>query len=248
MDNLDLTRENEININKYMSRPEINNKIQEMVNRGNKRLVINLDSLRDFNENLAKILLRNPLKLIPLFENNLQEQTNEALDDIKQKGQNTIRDNLSTRYRVTFEGTFGKNMISPRGLTSELVNQLVCIQGIVTRMSIVKPKLIRSVHYCEETKQGSVKEYDDQFSLSQRTNLDANFGSAKVAQYMSNTVPTKDMHGNPLSFEYGLSCFKDFQMLLVQEPPERTPVGQLPRSVEVILEEDLVDKVKPGDR
>jgi len=195
----------------------------------------------------VKILL-NPLKVIKTFETHLNELAEEALAssrDEKLSLRNNLKIHSQNKYKIGFEGTFGKNMVSPRGLTSNLANQLVCVQGIVTRMSIVRPKLSTSVHYCEDTRQGSIKEYNDQYSLNQPVELG---GEGQSTNFMSNSVPIKDSHGNTLSFEYGLSSFKDFQTLLIQEPPERTPVGQLPRSVEVILEEDLIDKAKPGDR
>ena len=109
-------------------------------------------------------------------------------------------------------------------------------------MSIVKPKIQTSVHYCEATKRGLIKQYNDQFNLTQLAE-----GEGSVTE-QTNAFPTKDQDDNPLSAEYGYCVYKDSQIITIQEMPERAPTGQLPRSINVVLENDLVDKVKPGDR
>jgi replicative DNA helicase Mcm len=44
------------------------------------------------------------------------------------------------------------------------------------------------------------------------------------------------------------STFEDWQMISLQERPEELPPGHLPRSVEGVLQGDLVDISRPGDR
>jgi DNA replication licensing factor MCM3 len=42
--------------------------------------------------------------------------------------------------------------------------------------------------------------------------------------------------------------YRDYQTLTIQEMPERSPPGLMPRPIDVVLDDDLVDLVKPGDR
>lgn len=127
--------------------------------------------------------------------------------------------------------------MTPRGLTCKLVNNYVGVQGIVTSTSRVRPKLLKSVHYCEATQKPLTREYNDNLQITDQ----------RMNSY-TNAIPLYDENKNPLSMEYGLSQYKDIQKISLQEMPEKVPTGQLSRGVDIVLQDDLVDKVKPGDR
>ena len=55
------------------------------------------------------------------------------------------------KISVGFEGNFGSREVNPRTLTASHLSTLVSVEGIVTRCSLVRPKVVKSVHYCPET-------------------------------------------------------------------------------------------------
>jgi DNA replication licensing factor MCM3 len=138
-------------------------------------------------------------------------------------------------YYCAYIGSFGQFACNPRTLSSQYLNHMVSLEGIVTKCSLVRPKVVKSVHWNEAKSTFHFREYRDQ-------TMTAN-GAASTSVY-----PTEDGEGNPLVTEYGYCTYRDHQTISIQEMPERAPAGQLPRGVDVILDDDMVDKVKPGDR
>lgn len=153
--------------------------------------------------------------------------------------------------KVALTGPVGAAASSPRQLTSSNLRQLVCVEGVATKVSTIKPKVVKSVHYCPQTKQHLDRNYVDATDPHLGLQMVDASGQELPDRFINITTsvyPTKDENDNPLETEYGYSVFKDHQTITLQEMPEKAPMGQLPRSVELILDHDMVDRIKPGDR
>mmetsp|Transcript_34637 Transcript_34637/g.63966 ORF Transcript_34637/g.63966 Transcript_34637/m.63966 type:complete len:814 (+) Transcript_34637:258-2699(+) len=209
---------------------------------GHPRLRIPLADLRSHDPRLSNSLLRDPLRHIRALEAAAHEIALEERPGYD-------KDNV--KMRVALGGPIGAKAIGPRELGSASLRRLVCVEGVAVKVSSVKPKVVQSVHYCPATRTHEARNYvdatDPELGLPQ---VDASGREMpdKVVQLTSSSYPTHDKEGHALETEFGLSVYKDHQTITLQEMPERAPMGQLPRSVDLILDHDLVDKVKPGDR
>uniref|UniRef100_A0A182NR03 DNA replication licensing factor MCM3 n=1 Tax=Anopheles dirus TaxID=7168 RepID=A0A182NR03_9DIPT len=201
------------------------NHVRKMINDKSKRLVVNINDIRRKNPERALALLTSAFDEQLAFSRALKEFVS-TIDPSYAKSQED--------FHVAFEGSFGNKHVTPRSLTSRFLGNLVCVEGIVTKVSLIRPKVVKSVHYCPATKKVMERRYTDLTSFE--------------AVPTSAVYPTKDDDGNPLETEFGLSVYKDHQTLSIQEMPEKAPAGQLPRSVDVVCDDDLVDRCKPGDR
>lgn len=196
-----------------------------MVKQQSQRLVVNVNDLRKKLPARAKALLEHSVEEIILFQRALKDYVSHHHASYAEQAGD---------FMISFEGSFGNKHVTPRNLTSGLIGSIIAVEGIVTKCSLVHPKIARSTHYCPATKKSTDRVYSDLTSL--------------VAYPTTSVYPTKDEDGNLLETEYGYSKYIDHQTLTIQEMPEKAPAGQLPRSLDIIVDNDLVDQCKPGDR
>jgi DNA replication licensing factor MCM3 len=122
-------------ISEYMAMRDVKTDITRMVGSSNNRLSVNIDKLRSFDTDLANFVLQRPLDSLNMFEQQLDHAVKDLKDD-SLKGMNektAARSNDMAfptkvkKYYVNFDGNFGRNHITPRGLKANLINQLVTV-------------------------------------------------------------------------------------------------------------------------
>lgn len=211
------------------NRSDWERKIELRIANGDHRVPLDLKDLQSAEPGLERKVMQEPVKYLPAYEEGLLSFLSETAPKVVKSLKQTLR--------LDLQGAFGRNHVTPRGMTAESTGQLMCVEGLVTRCLVTEPKLLYSMHVR--------KDVDDNY-VEQRDHRDT---TSLVANVMnSGGMPKQDAEGNDLKMDVAFSMYKDSQHFTIQETPDTAPPGQIPRSIRVICDGDLCDKAKPGDR
>ncbi len=193
--------------------------LNNMIIQRKRSLIVDFDDLLFYSKELADLLLEKPYMVIEAGAEAVKQAVME-------------RDPDYAREVKTFHMRFRRlpEVLSIRKLRSNVLGKMIMIEGIVTRQTPPRHYLKKTVFRCTQCA--------FEIEVPQPTT--------------SFTQPPKKCPRCNASGSFVVvqeKCeFVDWQKIIIQEKPEDLPPGQLPRSVEAILIDDLVDAVKPGDR
>lgn len=129
-------------------------------------------------------------------------------------------------FFVRFRGL--PERLSLRKIRAEHIGKLIMIDAIIVRATPVQPLVVKAAFRCRRCNEITL--VDQKGPLMRAPLFCAN---CKARQF---------------DFDEKESVFIDSQEIRAQEKPEELPPGQLPRSIDVSLRDDLVDTARPGDR
>lgn len=159
---------------------------------------------------------------------------------------------LLRRYELVLLPRARQPVASLRSLSSHCIGRLVVTQGMVTRVSDVKPLLVVATYTCDSCQEEVYQEVGGEaFTPLLRC---PNAGCASVAPNQTGSSSTADGGGvaakrnsNILHLQSRGSKFVKFQELRVQELADTVPMGHIPRGVKVHLIGELTRQASPGD-
>jgi len=115
-----------------------------------------------------------------------------------------------------------------RAIRAKHIGKLLRVSGIMMRASEVKPLLVQAMFQCRIC--------DERIPQTQE---DGRYTEPVRCPLCDKKTPMRLLAQE--------SLFRDWQKVRIQESPDELPPGQMPRSVDIILEGDIVDISRPGD-
>ncbi|BAA29695.1 ATP-binding protein [Pyrococcus horikoshii] len=192
-------------------------KIKDLLTITPKRsIVINWMHLNSYDPELAEEVIENPEECILAAEDAIQIILKEDF----------LREDVP-KIHARFHNLPKTLMVKEVG--AEHINKLIQVEGVVTRVTEIKPFVSVAVFVCKDCGHEMVvpqKPYEGFVAVK------------KCEQCGSKNV----------QLDVEKSKFVNFQMFRIQDRPESLRGGQMPRFIDGILLDDIVDTAMPGDR
>ncbi|GAA5965759.1 hypothetical protein JCM8115_000916 [Rhodotorula mucilaginosa] len=118
-----------------------------------------------------------------------------------------------------------------RDMRTDKIGKLSALSGTVTRTSEVRPELTFGTFTCLVC-HGTVRDVEQQFKYTEPA-MCPNTTCANRTAWKLNIEQSK---------------FSDWQKVRIQENPNEIPTGSMPRSLDVILRAEIVERAKAGDK
>ncbi|CAN4107941.1 unnamed protein product [Withania somnifera] len=199
-------------------------------------LYVDFAEIMDDNPALSQFIFAKPTEYLPLFDEAAVWAQKVILADLKQCENASVKDNIHVRINIsgsplecpeTFP-SIGRVRVKHRGI-------LLTIKGTVIRSGAVKMIEGERVYECRRCKH-RFKVYPEVETRNSIPNpIFCPSQRSKICESTSFQL-----------VEDNMICH-DYQEIKIQESTQVLGVGAIPRSIPVILKDDLVDMVKAGD-
>lgn len=184
-----------------------------------KSLGVDFQELDRFNPDIADDLIRNPDKLI-----RAAEQAISNLGVITTTGEGEFAPN------IRFFNLPQEHKVLVRDINSAHINKLLSIDGVITKITDVRPRVQMAVFECLHCGRS--------YRIPQ--------SEEKFGKLTEPTICSCERKNFILKLEE--SSFVDVQKAQIQEPLEAMVRGEQAKTIDVWLEDDLTNRVYPGDK
>ncbi len=197
--------------------------VRRMINYEEASITVEFKDLYRYDPLQAELLLEKPREFL--------REASEALKEVVAlESPEYARDRVFT---PRFIGLF--DTVRIRDIGSENIGRLVQVNGIVTRMHPRATRMVKAVFRHDKCGGEFPWPQGDDEELGERIERPS-------------ICPRCGEGGGRFTLVREKSVYIDWQKIVIQERPEDVPGGQIPRSIEVHLQRDLVERVRPGDR
>lgn len=191
-----------------------------------------LEQYYRFNPFLLKGLRRLLKKYAPslLFMNLLGNNDADLKDARSGDGDSTSSSGSTSNERV-FQISFFNLPVTHRirDIRTDKIGSLMAISGTVTRTSEVRPELYRGSFTCDMC-------------------LAVVDGIEQVFKFTEPTACPSCTNQSYWTLNVAKSQFIDWQKVRIQENSNEIPTGSMPRTLDVIMRGEAVERAKPGDK